>query len=299
MTRKKRYGNRFCNLLCVKKQKYKFYAPDNFFIFGESNAHTMISASQMKLIRSLRQKKYRDLHCLYLVEGEKMVRELVEGSHSVAHRPVRIYATADWLLENEGWFHPARFEVTEAHEKELAKVSNLMTPQPVIAVVSMPEKEAGNRELSDHPVLVFESIRDPGNLGTILRTANWFGINQVVCSPDSADLFNPKVVQATMGAIFRVSVHYLELGEWLSVQYSQSRRIYGTFLEGESIYHVTLDRKPVFLFGNESTGLSNHYDRFLCQKITIPAFPGQGNSPESLNVAASVAVVCSEWRRGF
>ncbi len=256
----------------------------------------MISASQMKLMRSLGQKKYRERSLLYLVEGDKMVKDLLKGSHPGIHQAHRIYATPAWIRENEGWLRGSTAEVTEAHENELKKVSFLVTPQPVIALVSKPRQGPSVQEPSERPVLVFESIRDPGNLGTILRTASWFGIDRVVCSPDSVDLFNPKVVQATMGAIFRIRVQYIEPVEWISSGMVPASAIYGTFLEGDPIYGVPFGPNPVFLFGNESTGLSDRYDRFITRKITIPAAYPEGG-PESLNVAASVAVVCSEWRR--
>jgi TrmH family RNA methyltransferase len=258
----------------------------------------MISASQTKLIRSLRQTKFRDQLRLYQVEGDKMVKELLEGMPTCAHKPSQLYASGDWIRENDHYLQFAEFEIIEASEMELDKISNLVTPQPVIALVKMPHPDTEARELGEYPILAFESIRDPGNLGTILRTADWFGINHLICSPDSVDIYNPKVVQSSMGALFRMKVYSLDIARFLDESGLENRKVYGTFLEGESIYQVTMDSNPLILFGNESQGLSARYDRFIHRKISIPSFTKDSNGPESLNVAASVAVVCSELRRG-
>ena len=258
----------------------------------------MIPASQIKLIHSLRQKKYRDRHRLFAVEGEKMVRELLGHNVTTGHRPQRLFATAGYIEANKELLYSGGLDVTEVTEQELKKVSNLVTPQPVIALVSIPAPDPATEADYKGPVLAFESIRDPGNLGTILRTAGWFGISYVVCTPDSADLYNPKVVQATMGALFRVKVTYLDLEEWFTRPDIANRQILGTFLEGDNLYSVPLGKDPVILFGNESKGLSDRYNRYIGRRISIPSFAGGGFGPESLNVAAAVAVVCSELRRG-
>lgn len=260
--------------------------------------YIMISASQSKLIRSLRQKKYRDQLKLYLAEGEKIIGELAVSSAPHAHAIRQIFATGDWIHKNRELLHRSQLGAEEATPDELKKVSNLVTPQPVIAVVSMPERPVNPEELADNPVLAFEAIRDPGNLGTIIRTADWFGIKHLICTPDSADLYNPKVVQATMGAITRVALFYLPIEEILSAPELRDKVVYGTFLEGESVYGAALDKNPLILFGNESRGLSDRYDRFIRKKIAIPSFSADGIGSESLNLAASVAVICSEMRRG-
>ncbi|MGW8314217.1 MAG: TrmH family RNA methyltransferase [Bacteroidales bacterium] len=257
----------------------------------------MISSSQIKLIRSLQMKKQRDRQRLYTVEGSKMVLDLIKGSEYTDHRPSMLFATEDWINGHSALLGPMMDRVIPGTEKELRKISNLVTPQPVICLVAMPEKSEQETKVPGGPVLVFESIRDPGNLGTIMRTANWFGISHLVCSPDSVDQFNPKVVQATMGAIFRVEVFYRELEDWLSKMGKVQRRILGTFLEGENIYRADLGEEPVILFGNESHGLSNRFDRYLQGKIAVPQFFSEGKGPESLNVASTVAIVCSEIRR--
>ncbi len=257
----------------------------------------MISTAQSKLIRSLRQKKFRDQHCIFMLEGEKMVMELASGEGNSNFPISELLATPEWTDAHKALLKSRNIKVTEASQAEIKKVSNLVTPQPVIALVSMPDRGFNIEELLQTPVLAFESIRDPGNLGTIIRTADWFGIRHIVCTPDSTDLYNPKVVQSTMGAITRVRVHYLELEPLLSSKEMQAKTIFGTFMEGENIYHSSLDADPLILFGNESHGLSESLNTVIQHKISIPSFSPQGKGSESLNVASSVAVVCSELRR--
>ncbi len=261
------------------------------------NRNTMISNSNLKLIRTLRQKKYRDRYGLYIVEGEKMVKEVLKLAGKSGHRPEKLFATPGFLESHSELIYNQDLEVAECSIMELEKASNLVTPQPVLALVSRPAPFTAEAITARDPVLAFESIRDPGNLGTILRTADWFGIRQVVCSPDSVDPFNPKVVQSTMGAIFRVRVIVSDLSEWLAGYSRGSRQIIGTFLTGENLYRVKLDKNPVILFGNESGGLSDRFDAYLTQKVSIPTFHRASDASESLNVAASAAVICSELRR--
>lgn len=258
----------------------------------------MISASQSKLIRSLRQKKYRDQHKLYLAEGDKLVGELAGNNAGNDHRIHQLFATEEWIESNRGMLRRLGNMAQEASPDELKKVSNLVTPPSVIALVTKPGNQVDLEPLLHHPVLAFESIRDPGNLGTIIRTADWFGIRHLLCTPDSADAFNPKVVQSSMGAIARVNLFYLSLEQILAHSPLREKAAYGTFLEGESIYGLNLGKNPLILFGNESRGLSDRYDAFLRKRITIPSFSTSPGGSESLNVASSVAVVCSELKRG-
>ncbi len=257
----------------------------------------MISKSKGKLIKSLIHKKYRLQQKLFVVEGEKMIRELLEGTDQDISMVEEIIATGKWMKEHENLLQESGVIFTDATEKELRDVSSLITPQPVLALIRIPETILDNVALSDETVLGLDAIRDPGNLGTIVRTADWFGIRHILCTPDSVDLFNPKVVQATMGAMFRVKVHYVELEPLLSDLSKQGKPIFGTFLEGENIYKTELGNKALILFGNESKGLSSRYDPYLTSRISIPTFAGALAGSESLNLAASVAVVCSEVKR--
>lgn len=258
----------------------------------------MISSSKSKLIRSLLLKKYRDKHRLFVVEGEKMITELMTGTAINPFHIRELIATPEWMERHNKVLQKTEIELTEASRNEIKKVSNLVTPQPVIALIAIPQLIFNTEALLNSPVLAFESIRDPGNLGTIIRTADWFGIRHIVCTPDSTDLYNPKVVQSTMGAITRVQVHYQDLIALLGSKKLKSKTVIGTFMDGENIYEQTLSPDPLILFGNESHGLSPGITPHICKRITIPSFSVSGRGSESLNVASSVAVVCSEIRRG-
>ena len=257
----------------------------------------MISSTQIKLIRSLQQKKFRDLHRLYVMEGEKLVGELLGGRSGEDHRIDRIFATRDWMEQNSTISDASELELVETDVSSMKKISSLVTPSQVLALVHIPDTPSGHDDFASSPVLAFESIRDPGNLGTIIRTADWFGIDQVICTPDSVDVYNAKVVQASMGAITRVRVRYTDFKHFLQTKALEGKAVYGTFLDGDNIYEMTMEKKPVVLFGNESRGLSDRYDPFIWQRISIPSFSRKGAGSESLNVASSVAVVCSELTR--
>ena len=249
------------------------------------------------MLRSLRHKKYRDQHGLFLVEGEKMVGELTSQMHPQRFRVKEIYATPEWIDRNHKKIPATDTKVVEATRGEIQKISSLVSPQPVLALVGIPHSMLDFRELLDTPVLAFESIRDPGNLGTIIRTADWFGLKHIVCTPDSTDVYNPKVVQSTMGAIVRVQVHYHDLDVLLTSPALHGKAVYGTFLDGDNIYEANLAPSPLILFGNESHGLSRTYDAHIHHRLSIPSFSSSGKGSESLNVASSVAVVCSELKR--
>jgi TrmH family RNA methyltransferase len=258
----------------------------------------MISAAKSKLIRSLQHKKYRDQHRLFLVEGEKMVLEILTAGPENAFKVRDLIATSQWLDEHHDALQNSNAECIEASRSEIKKVSLLVTPQPVLALVSIPAIHFHAALLRDYPVLAFESIRDPGNLGTIIRTADWFGIRHIICTPDSTDCFNPKVVQSTMGAICRVQVYYQDLQTLLESENLKEKAVFGTFMEGENLYESSFGPNPLILFGNESRGLSESLSPYIQHRVTIPAFTGHGKGSESLNLASSVAVVCSELRRG-
>jgi len=284
----------------------------------------LVSASQIKLVRSLRQNKYRDIHNLFVAEGDKIVLELLKNQETEATGSGNIpgvlsvrqlFATGKWLETHRNELEGGSIPLTKASTSEIRKLSSLVTPQQVIALVNKPapskdpeelagimsqageQAPAGEKTPAGEILPVFESVRDPGNLGTIIRTADWFGICHIVCSPDSVDVFNPKVVQSTMGAIARVRVHYLEILDLLGKPFLKERPKYGTFLDGESIYKTRLDPQPVILFGNESRGITGSYESCMDKKIAIPSYSAVGGGSESLNLASAVAIVCSEIRR--
>ena len=257
----------------------------------------MISTSTLKLIRSLRHKKYRDQHRLYCAEGDKIVLELIRQHPEGDHRLEQLFATGDWIRKNKEVLDAAGIHYTEATSGQLNKASTLVTPRPVLALVHKPVIVPDLYVLGNSPLLGFESIRDPGNLGSIIRTADWFGFGHLVCTPDSADMFNPKVVQSTMGAIARVRVHYLELDWLLKEPAMKDKPVYATFLDGRNVYETAMEEAPLVLFGNESRGLTREYDPYIDTRIAIPSFKQHRSGSESLNIAASVAVICSEIRR--
>ena len=260
------------------------------------NNRTMISIAKSKLIRSLDRKKSREQNNLFVVEGKKMVEELLNTNDPQALEVKEVFATGEWISHKGGTLGDG-ISLHEATEHELRKVSHLVTPQQVLALVTIPFQELNPARLFGEVVLGLEAIRDPGNLGTIVRTADWFGIRYILCTPDSVDLYNPKVVQASMGAMARVRVYYTNLETLLQDPKMKQKPVYGTFLKGENIYETALEANPLILFGNESKGLSGQYDTFIKARLTIPSFEGEGRGSESLNLASSVAVVCSEIKR--
>ncbi len=251
----------------------------------------MLSQSNQKLIRQLRQKKFREKTGLFIVEGEKIVSEALQNEQV---KVKKIFFTDDnspVLLKIS-----PKIEFFKISLQEMKTISHLETPSSLLAVIQKPVaffKES----IFNETILAFDFIQDPGNLGTIIRTADWFGIRHIICSDDSVDAFNQKVVQASMGAIFRTKVFHVDLKEFLTKAQLLEVPVFGTFLEGENIYSFGKPLHGIFLFGNESKGISPTLKPFIAKKLTIPNFSGMVNKTESLNIASSVAVVCSEIMR--
>ncbi len=245
-----------------------------------------LSNNEIKRIKSLTDKKFRDLYGLFSVEGEKMVQEAL----------------------NSGFKIEEVYRLEEIGEQAMSRVTSLSSPSPVIAVIHKPAELMleGNDKVSScigdsGLYLALDSIRDPGNLGTILRICDWFGIKKVFASKDTVDIFNPKVVQATMGAIFRVEFHYADLELICQDVINKKGEIYGTFLDGENIYKKPLNsgsQSPaVIIIGNESNGISRHIADLVTDRLFIPPFPEGENECESLNAAVATAVTIAEFRR--
>ncbi|MDL2230602.1 RNA methyltransferase, partial [Alistipes sp. OttesenSCG-928-L06] len=247
-----------------------------------------MTKAEITLIKSLSDKKARAEHGLFVAEGAKLVGELIESGLTVK----AVYALPETAAEL-----PAFAGLTEASTKEMERVSHLKTPSKVLALVEIPRHTFDPRVLTQNLVLALDDIQDPGNLGTIIRLADWFGVTDIVCSPATADAFNPKVVQATMGAIARVRLHYGELSKVLENAVGQGVPVYGTFLEGERIYSAKLSTSGVIVMGNEGKGISLEVERRITRKLFIPPFPEGMPTSESLNVAIATAVVCAEFRR--
>ncbi|MFP4064837.1 MAG: TrmH family RNA methyltransferase [Bacteroidales bacterium] len=230
----------------------------------------MISASRIKYIQSLRQKKYRDRHGVFVAEGDKIVQELAASSMRID----MVCGLEGWLEQN---IHKLPEEVTciTITEKELSRLSNLKTPNQVIAVVKKPDPEVSTADMEEDLVLVLDTLQDPGNLGTIIRTADWFGIRTIYCSPDTADVYNPKVVQSTMGSFIRIRIVYTDL---MRVLGRTRRNIYGAFLEGESLYDARPGFPAALVIGNESGGISAEVGAFVNRKVLIPRHQAEDGS---------------------
>ncbi|MCZ4318094.1 RNA methyltransferase [Aequorivita viscosa] len=238
----------------------------------------MVSKSQTKLITSLQQKKYRIQNGLFVAEGPKVITELLnEGLKLQAFFSTN---SAEISAENH-------FQITET---ELKKISFLKTANTSLAVFEIPKV----KPLQDTGLIVaLDAIRDPGNLGTIIRLCDWFGVRQLLCSEDTVDCFNPKVVQATMGSLARVSIHYRSLSECFK---NTTLPIYGGFMEGNNIYSEKLPKDGIVVMGNEANGISDEIIQKITHKISIPRF-GNIQKTESLNVATATAILLSEFRR--
>ena len=251
----------------------------------------MISKAKIKYIRSLELKKNRLADNVFVAEGPKVVGDLLR-----VMRARLIVATQEWMSCNESECHGA--EIIEVSADELRKVSFLQTPQDVLAVFNMPDRnDTDNCEVPIGKLpLALDGVQNPGNLGTIIRIADWFGITEIFCSNDTADAFNPKVVQATMGSIARVSIRYVKLSEMLSTL-PDGFPVYGTFLDGEDIYQQTLSDEGLIIMGNEGNGISHEVGRLINRRLLIPNFSTSEDRAESLNVAIATAITCSEFRR--
>ncbi len=249
-----------------------------------------VSKNQIKLVNALAFKKYRDETGLFLAEGSKLVRDMAR-----VFACETIFVTRDWLINNQLPVCKAYFETTV---EELKKMSHLKTPQGIIGIFRKPENSFHISNINNKLVLAIDGVQDPGNLGTIIRIADWFGIAHIVCSPETVDAFSPKVVQATMGALASVNVIYTPLNDFLT-QIPPSTPVYGTFMEGDNIYTEKLSTNGIIVLGNEGNGISPMIEQFITQKLMIPDFSEGRKNTESLNVAMACAIVCSEFRRRY
>ena len=237
----------------------------------------MLSKNQLKLVRSLELKKNRKKEGLFVAEGPKVVGDLLRAGYRVR----LVFSTTE---------RPDAIPITD---DELRKLSFLQHPQEVLAVFEIPHPSAISHQPSALS-LALDGIQDPGNLGTIIRIADWFGIDTIYCSEDTADVYNPKVVQATMGSLAHIHIVYCDLVELLQ-QYDGP--IYGTLLDGNDIYQQELSQQGIIVMGNEGNGISQHVRPLVTHKLLIPNFNKNSETAESLNVAIATAITCSEFRR--
>ncbi len=238
----------------------------------------MVTKNQIKLVVSLQQKKYRSRHGLFVVEGLKTVDELLEAGF-VAHQ---LFVDAEDLLNK----YP-KAEVVSA--TTLKQMSNQVNPSGVLGVFHIPDVEP---IAFDDWILALDAIRDPGNLGTIIRLCDWFGIKHLVCSEDTVDCYNPKVLQATMGSVSRVNIVYLNLEDFLK---SSSAPKYGAFMAGRKVYDMELPQNGILVMGNEANGISQSIEELIAERVSIPQFGT--HTAESLNVATATAILLNELRR--
>ncbi|MCR5270802.1 MAG: RNA methyltransferase [Prevotella sp.] len=241
----------------------------------------MISKNQIKFIKQLELKKYRKRENLFVAEGHKVVGDLL----MCGFKPHTIFATNEWKAPRDVAFQ-------EVSDEELCKVSFQQHPQQVLGVFHMPTTQPA--AIQNQLVLALDGVQDPGNLGTIIRIADWFGICDIFCSQDTADAWNPKVVQATMGSIARVRITYTDLAALIKDAHVP---VYGTLLDGDNIYQQPLSQNGIIVMGNEGNGISAEIRQLITNKLLIPDFNPGDSHAESLNVAIATAITCSEFRR--
>lgn len=244
-----------------------------------------MTKSEIQFVRSLADKRARTEEGVFIAEGEKLIGELLASHLNVR----RLYALEGVFDRSTG--------AEIVGEREMERISQLKTASNSLAVVEIPHYRLAEVVPARNLVLALDRVQNPGNLGTIIRLADWFGIGDIVCSEECADCFNPKVVQATMGAIIRVRVHYTDLAAWLAEQQQAGVPTYGTFLDGENIYSATLSTGGVIVMGNEGRGIGDECAASITRRLFIPPYPADRHGSESLNVAIATAVICSEFRR--
>lgn len=240
----------------------------------------MLSKNQIKLITSLQQKKYRQSHQLFIAEGVKVIQELLESNFVLEH----LYSTSPLFKSVE---HNQKSLISE---DELKKITCLSTANNCLALFKIPNDQPIE---TNALIVALDAIRDPGNLGAIIRLCDWFGIDQIICSNETVDVYNPKVVQATMGSISRVNISYLDLPEYLK---EVKLPIFGTFMDGKNVYKEQLPKEGILILGNEANGISKEVAQLVKTKLAIPRF-GSLQKTESLNVATATAVFLSEFKR--
>ena len=250
----------------------------------------MLSKNQIKLIKSLESKKFRKREGLFVAEGPKVVGDLLRAGY----QPHSIFATPQCSLSNIP-YSTSNIQLSTITDDELHRISFLQHPQEVLAIFHIPTPQESDILPSDI-CLALDGVQDPGNVGTIIRIADWFGISHIFCSLDTADIYNPKVVQATMGSLAHISVTYCDLVPLLR---KATVPIYGTLLDGQDIYQQPLSREGIIVMGNEGNGISSEVRQLVTHKLLIPNFNKNSETAESLNVAIATAITCSEFRRRF
>ena len=246
-----------------------------------------LSKNKIKYIHSLELKKIRKEERVFLAEGPKLVGDLL------GHFPCRfLAATPSWFQEHPGI---DANELVEVSQEDLSRASLLKTPQQVLAIFEQPQYTLDPEAVRSSLCLALDDVQDPGNLGTIIRLADWFGIEHIICSQNTVDVYNPKTIQATMGGIARVKVYYTALPDLMHSLGNVP--VYGTLLDGENMYEQPLSKNGIIIMGNEGNGISPEIEKLVNRKLYIPNYPAERETSESLNVAIATAIVCAEFRR--
>ncbi len=253
----------------------------------------MLSKNKIKLIHSLSRKKGRNETGLFVAEGNKIGLELLQKDYEIEF----LAATDSWLKKNADNLKK-KYSIIETDAASIKKISNQVTPSEILVVARIPETRVDFSLAEKDLCLLLDQVQDPGNMGTIIRIAAWFGISGIFCTDNCTDLYNPKVVQASMGAFTNVNINYLSIDHLLNYILAKKQlNVYGTFLEGENIYEATLSKNGLIVMGNESKGISTELSQSIKTRIMIPAHARTEQSIDSLNVAIATALVCGEFRR--
>ncbi len=251
----------------------------------------MLTKNTIKYIKSLSEKKFRIINGSFIAEGPKLVSDIAGSTLKIE----KLFATQSWLNENEALLEKPD-EIHQISTKELSAISMLTTPNQVLATVSIPTHVFHPDLATQSLIITLDDIRDPGNLGTIIRIADWFGYKNILCSETSVDAYNPKCVQSTMGSIARVNIYYENLQEILK-KCPGNTRIYGAFLNGEDIYTITPEPNGFLIIGNEANGINPEIEKLVNRRINIPTGNKSDSRAESLNASAATAILCSEFFR--
>jgi TrmH family RNA methyltransferase len=266
-----------------------------YFDFIFKKTLPMLSKNQIKEIKSLESKKNRTISGFFIAEGKKLISEIIASNIIIE----TIITTEEFSTHFQRIKGNLKNEIIVVPDDEIKKVSQLKTSQGSLAICKIPDYTLPERPSESNLVFCLEDIQDPGNLGTIVRLADWFGMKDIICSPSTADIYNPKVVQATMGAICRVRVHYTPLRPFLELQNQWHEPVFGTFLDGENIYGSSLPSHGIITLGNEGKGISDALVPFIDRRITIPDFHTGPKKPDSLNVSVAASIIISEFKRRF
>nr|WP_321484953.1 RNA methyltransferase [uncultured Draconibacterium sp.] len=254
----------------------------------------MIGKSTTKLINSLALKKYRTKENCFLIEGDKMVKEALDSDLKI-----KLLIVTDQFTTRFPITQSAAERIIETDAKEIKKVSLLQHPQNSLAVCEIPKKQDFTKSLPEGLSIYLDGIQDPGNMGTIVRICDWYGIQHVFCSPDSVDLYNPKVIQASMGSFNRIHLHECDFETLTDLAQKSEAPLFGAFMNGDNVYQKQLPKQAVLVMGNEGNGIRPAVEKLIPNKLSIPNFSMNETKAESLNVSVATAILCSEFKRAY